>query len=171
MKEIVILINRNNTINFHRRKVLALRRNASRSTSREAFLLRAAIDRPDQTKARINHFREKKHFPCFLAAWNDYDFYNHFPFSDQATSATAPDAPARPTALPAGGMLINQHDTSWRNDLRTRVDEVGNFLIYILHGANMHNLVVQVETAFDAPRLQRRNVSIRSRSTRADGHS
>lgn len=89
--------------------------------------------------------------------------------SDEATSATAPDAPARPTALPAGGMLINQHDTSWRNDLRTRVDEVGNFLIYILHGANMHNLVVQVETAFDVPRLQRRNVSIRSRSTRADG--
>lgn len=34
-----------------------------------------------------------------------------------------------------GEMLINQHDTSWQDDLPTRVDEVGNFLIYILHGA------------------------------------
>jgi len=94
----------------------------------------------------------EEHFLCFLAIWDDYDFCNHFPFQP-ATSATAPDAP---TALPAGGgMLINQHDTSWQNDLRTRVDEMGNFLIYILHGANMHNLIVQVESAFDESRLQR----------------
>lgn len=52
-------------------------------------------------------------------------------------------------------MLINQHDTSWQNDLPTRVDEMGNFLIYILHGTNMHNLVARIETAFDMPRLRR----------------
>lgn len=52
-------------------------------------------------------------------------------------------------------MLINQHDTSWQNDLPTRVDEMGNFLIYILHGTNMHNLLARIETAFDVPRLQR----------------
>lgn len=47
------------------------------------------------------------------------------------------------------------------------MDEVGNFLIYILHEANMHNLVARVETAFDASATAPANVSIRSRSTHA----
>lgn len=47
-----------------------------------------------------------------------------------------------------GGMLINQHDTSRQDDLPTRVDEVGNFLIYILHGGYMHNLVARVGGGF-----------------------
>lgn len=68
-------------------------------------------------------------------------------------------------------MLINQHDTSWQNDLPTRVDEVGNFLIYILHGGYMHNLIAQVETAFDVPRLQRRMLTLNHDRHTPDFHN
>lgn len=45
---------------------------------------------PTRRKLALITCREE-HLPCFLAAWDDYDFCDHFPFQ-LAMSATAPDA-------------------------------------------------------------------------------